>query len=261
MKLPAVSIDEFNQKLKREEIITQHNFETFFEVTIAEAKHFAIGPYYWLIPDQSNMTIIAASPNIGQLTPYSQEEWKSQDANFWVGTMHPDDRSFVIASLAMSIGIHESLPRARAEMVRINIYCRMLNANSKYGWVLMQFPKPMFNEMDKIISTFIMTTDLSHLHTHFSRMMSLIDTSNNENIYFATQVDSEALIPLDIPPISKREYELLQLMIKGLTTPQIAKSLFISYHTVENHKRNLRHKTNTKTSAELIDFVWRNNLI
>ena len=32
-------------------------------------------------------------------------------------------------------------------------------------------------------------------------------------------------------------------------------------HTVENHKRNLRHKTKTKTSAELIHYVWSNNLI
>ena len=50
-------------------------------------------------------------------------------------------------------------------------------------------------------------------------------------------------------------------MAKGLNSPEIAEKLFLSYHTVENHKRNLRQKTNSKTSAELINYVWSNNLI
>ena len=74
-------------------------------------------------------------------------------------------------------------------------------------------------------------------------------------------VDNKRLVSLDIPHISKRELEILQLMVRGLNSPQIAESLFLSYHTVENHKRNLRQKTKTKTAAELIDYVWRNNLI
>jgi DNA-binding CsgD family transcriptional regulator len=50
-------------------------------------------------------------------------------------------------------------------------------------------------------------------------------------------------------------------MVKGLNTPQIAAALNISYNTVENHKRNIRAKTNTKTSAELIHFVMNNNML
>ena len=50
-------------------------------------------------------------------------------------------------------------------------------------------------------------------------------------------------------------------MANGLNSPQISEKLFLSYHTVEKHKRNLRQKTSTKTSAELINYVWSNNLI
>jgi len=50
-------------------------------------------------------------------------------------------------------------------------------------------------------------------------------------------------------------------MAKGLKTPEIARELFISYSTVENHRKNLRVKTNTKTSSELMSFVIQNNLI
>lgn len=50
-------------------------------------------------------------------------------------------------------------------------------------------------------------------------------------------------------------------MISGYNTPQIAEKLFISYNTVENHKRNLRQKTNCKTSTELVYYVLKNSLI
>nr|WP_262896563.1 helix-turn-helix transcriptional regulator [Chryseobacterium endalhagicum] len=65
----------------------------------------------------------------------------------------------------------------------------------------------------------------------------------------------------ELPQLTKREKEILILIAKGYNTPEIAKILFISYSTVENHKSNLRRKTNTKTAAELIAFTIKYNLI
>ncbi|MBK6979809.1 MAG: PAS domain-containing protein [Cytophagaceae bacterium] len=261
MKLNPISIPEINQKFLRDEKLDVKKFEEELKPTIETISNFAIGPYYWLIPDQSNMTIVAASPNTQDLTPYRCEEWINKDVFFWFETMHPEDREFVASSLALSIELQESLPLEKAELVQMNIYLRMLDKDKNFRWVLMQFPKRLFNENGKVISTLILVTDLSHFPKNFSRMLTLIDASNKKSIFFATQVDNKKFISLDIPQISKRELEILQLMVRGLNSPQIAENLFLSYHTIENHKRNLRRKTNTKTTAELIDFVWRNNLI
>lgn len=260
MKLNPISIPEINQKFLRDEKLDVKKFEEELKPTIETISNFAIGPYYWLIPDQSNMTIVAASPNTQDLTPYRCEEWINKDVFFWFETMHPEDREFVASSLALSIELQESLPLEKAELVQMNIYLRMLDKDKNFRWVLMQFPKRLFNENGKVISTLILVTDLSHFPKNFSRMLTLIDASNKK-ASFATQVDNKKFISLDIPQISKRELEILQLMVRGLNSPQIAENLFLSYHTIENHKRNLRRKTNTKTTAELIDFVWRNNLI
>lgn len=261
MKLSPISILEVKEKFLREEKLDIKKFEEELKTTIDTISSFTVGPYFWLIPDQSNMTIVAASPNTQDLTPYSTEEWINKDVFFWFETMHPEDREFVASSLALSVELQESLPLEKAELVQINIYLRMLDKYKKFRWVLMQFPKRLYNENGKVISTLILITDLSHFPKNFSRMLTLIDASNKKSIFFATQIDNKKFISLDIPQISKRELEILQLMVRGLNSPQIAESLFLSYHTVENHKRNLRRKTNTKTSAELIDFVWRNNLI
>ncbi len=261
MDLKPVTVSEFKNLATRSLKLTENQCLDFFKNDIEIAKKYTIGPHFWLIPDQSEMKVGACSPNISHMTPFGHSEWLNQDFTFWLQNMHPDDREFAVASFALSMEVTQNAAREKAEMIQINIYIRMFDCMNKYRWVLIQFPRKMYDEKGKILSTFILITDLSHLSKSFSRMLTMMDSSNNENIIFATQVDNKNLIKLNLPQISKRELEILQLMARGQNSPQIAESLFLSYHTVENHKRNLRKKTSTRTSAELIDYVWRNNLI
>ena len=60
---------------------------------------------------------------------------------------------------------------------------------------------------------------------------------------------------------SKREREIIPYIADGLTSKQIADKLFISEHTVINHKRNMHNKSNTPNSAGLINFAFRHHLL
>jgi DNA-binding CsgD family transcriptional regulator len=260
MKLKPMLPHEFTNKMLRNNEKEKVDYATYFKPYIAQAVNFAVGPYFWFIPDQATMTIVAASENTRQLSPYKPHEWVGQDANFWSGNIHPDDRYYVLSASMLAAEINESYERERSDKMRINIYCRMLDANSAYRWVLIQFPNRYFNAENRIASTWIMITDLGHLKSNISHMMTVIDTSNNENQYFSVSLQSKEITPLDIPQITKREQEVLQLMARGLNSPEIAKELFISHHTVEQHIRNLRQKTGSKTSAALMSFVCKHNL-
>jgi DNA-binding CsgD family transcriptional regulator len=262
MDLESISIDEFNKKMTRQmEKEDKIDFENYFKPYIEQAKSFATAPYFWLIPNQENMKVVGASSNIRELTPYTKEEWLKEDSTFWINTFHPDDQGFLGAAITLAVKIQEEKPIEHVKGIRLNIYCRMLDENSKYRWVLIQFPERYFDKNGKICSTLIVTTDLSHFSFDFKCTMTIIDPSENEFKFFSASVNTQNIVPLNLAPISKREHEILLLMTKGLNSPQIAEKLFISYHTVENHKRNLRQKTNTKTSAELIHYFWSNNLI
>lgn len=57
-------------------------------------------------------------------------------------------------------------------------------------------------------------------------------------------------------PLTKREIEVLKLIIEGLTTPLISEKLFIANSTVETHRRNLIDKTGVANSKALI--TWGN---
>lgn len=262
MELNPITPSEFKNTLLRPKVVL--NLQAIlkcFEPYIKQAANFAVAPHCWLIPNQENMTLIAASDNIRLLTPYTKKEWINKDSFFWMNTIHPEDQGFVAASIAMMVKVQEAMTEKQADSIRINIYCRMLDANSKFRWVLIQFPKNYFNSMGQISSTLILTTDLSHLEIELKCKATVIDATNNKFNFFSTSHETQKLIPLNVPSISKREHEIIILMTKGLNSPEIAEKLFISYHTVENHKRNLRQKTKTKTSAELIHYIWSHNLI
>jgi DNA-binding CsgD family transcriptional regulator len=49
--------------------------------------------------------------------------------------------------------------------------------------------------------------------------------------------------------LSNREREVLRLVAKGLTAPQVAERLFLSVRTVENHLRSIYSKLNVSTRA------------
>lgn len=55
--------------------------------------------------------------------------------------------------------------------------------------------------------------------------------------------------------ITKREKEILKLIVEGYTSSEIAKILFISPRTVETHRSNLMNKLELKNTAALVRFA------
>ena len=62
--------------------------------------------------------------------------------------------------------------------------------------------------------------------------------------------------------ITRREREVLHLLIQGHTSTEIASKLFISPRTVDKHRTNLLKKLNLKNTASLVRFALeiKNNL-
>ncbi|MBT8234064.1 MAG: response regulator transcription factor [Saprospiraceae bacterium] len=65
----------------------------------------------------------------------------------------------------------------------------------------------------------------------------------------------------ELPKISRREKEVLALIMEEHTTQEIADQLFISLKTVESHRSNLLAKLNARNTAGLVRIAMENNLI
>ncbi|MBC8344187.1 MAG: response regulator transcription factor [Bacteroidetes bacterium] len=65
----------------------------------------------------------------------------------------------------------------------------------------------------------------------------------------------------DYKILSKREKEVLKLVIEGLSNSEIASKLFVSLRTVETHKTNILQKLQLKNTVELVKFALKHNLL
>ena len=63
------------------------------------------------------------------------------------------------------------------------------------------------------------------------------------------------------PKISRREKQVLQLIVQERTTGEIADELFISFGTVETHRRNLLVKLNARNTAGLVRVALEYDLL
>jgi DNA-binding NarL/FixJ family response regulator len=55
--------------------------------------------------------------------------------------------------------------------------------------------------------------------------------------------------------LTQREAEVLQLIARGLTNPQIADTLYVSTHTVKTHINRIFAKTRSQTRADAIEYA------
>jgi DNA-binding NarL/FixJ family response regulator len=62
-------------------------------------------------------------------------------------------------------------------------------------------------------------------------------------------------------PLTKREIEILKKIAEGNSNQEIANQLFISYNTVDTHRKNIMHKLSIKNTAGLVRYAIEKGLI
>lgn len=77
----------------------------------------------------------------------------------------------------------------------------------------------------------------------------LVSRSEASRAATAPEVDRSALLRLGI---SKREYEVLELIAQGLSNQEIADKLFVSTSTVKTHISNIYSKLDARRRTEAI---------
>jgi DNA-binding NarL/FixJ family response regulator len=61
--------------------------------------------------------------------------------------------------------------------------------------------------------------------------------------------------------LTKREQEVLEMVTEGLTTQEIAKKIFVSFDTVETHRRNIIQKFGARNTVDAVVKAMRMGMI
>lgn len=97
-------------------------------------------------------------------------------------------------------------------------------------------------------------------------LIACIHEAVNGQVTFSKEVKEIIARPAanawkDVPRLTKREKEILQLISDGETTVDIAARLSVSPLTIETHRRNLLQKFDVKNIAALIKIAVQQRLI
>ncbi|HOJ91599.1 MAG TPA: response regulator transcription factor [Saprospiraceae bacterium] len=132
----------------------------------------------------------------------------------------------------------------------------------------------MFNE-ESYVTEILRNGALGYILKNTGRieLVKAIETVNNGETYFSKDVTETIMGSLMkkpavkktssflVPKISRREKEVLQLIIKEHTTQEIADQLFISLKTVESHRSSLISKLNVRNTAGLVRAALEHKLL
>jgi DNA-binding NarL/FixJ family response regulator len=98
-------------------------------------------------------------------------------------------------------------------------------------------------------------------------LLAAIDALSIRRPYFSGAV-SETLLnrflatkPATPTTLTHREREVVQLIAEGKINKEISHILNISVKTVETHRASAMHKLKLRSSAELVRYAVRNNII
>lgn len=134
-----------------------------------------------------------------------------------------------------------------------NIYIVAITASDEISY---------FNEMIDAGAVGFLLKNITEIE-----LRKALDEILNGNMYFAKEF---LLIARQLNPsqtrkssiqLSEREKEVLRLICHGYSNQEIANELFLSYHTVDAHRRNLLTKTGAKNTASMIMTAFKEGLI
>ena len=79
-----------------------------------------------------------------------------------------------------------------------------------------------------------------------------LDDTVNEIVLNSVLKNGSEKVTSPFPTLSRREKDVLKLILDECTTQEIADKLFISFGTVETHRRNMLIKTGARNTAGLV---------
>ncbi len=94
-------------------------------------------------------------------------------------------------------------------------------------------------------------------------IVKAINSVYNGEYYFSDTIKEKIVAKFKTDSdnsLTKRELEIMKLIIQEHTTKEISKQLTISVNTVETHRKNLMKKLNIKTTIGLAKYAIENKL-
>jgi DNA-binding CsgD family transcriptional regulator len=168
---------------------------------------------------------------------------------FLLSNIHPEDQPWFLNFENKVTDFIQTLSIEQIPNYKIRYDYRIRKKSGENIRILQQVVTIQLEKDKGVLRTFGVHTDISHIKQEGTPVLSFIGL-NGEPSYIGVNVKN-IFSPSTIS-LTKREREVLALLIEGKKSEEISRLLFISKQTVDSHRKNLLKKTNCKNTAALI---------
>ncbi len=241
------------------EVAKNNSPESFsFELAIADQllNIFHAGNFYYYIFNCATAQIEFVSESVKNILGFNRADELTTE--YLVSNMHPDDQPFFFKFETKVVEFLLTLPPEKVMKYKMSYDYRVRKKNGDYIRILQQSLTIQSDENGAVIRVLGIHTDITNIKRDGTPALAYLGLDGEPDYYHTTEDNIVCLQPLtDV--FTKREKEVLKLLVKGKTSNEIANELFISKLTVDVHRRNLLRKANVTSAVELAIKVMQLN--
>jgi DNA-binding CsgD family transcriptional regulator len=207
---------------------------------------FQVGDYYYFVFNSVNASFEYLSPEVEKVLGYRVDQ---VDVPFVLSVMHPHDQPYFLNFENKAREFFTNLNVAQLPNYKMRYDFRLRCSDGRYIRLLQQTAALHWDEEGNVQRILGVHTDITHIKEHGAPVLSFIGL-DGEPSYI--NVDVTRIFPVPNDLLSRREKEVLGLLIDGKTSAEIAQGLGISEATVHTHRKNMLRKGGVSNSSQLI---------
>lgn len=218
---------------------------------------FLVGKSYFFISNIKNSSSGNFSQGTFDVLGYNPEEMSLEKM---LSMVHPADLPIIIGFESKVLEFFSILPVEKMFKYKVRYDFRMQHKHGHFVRLLQQVITIETDENGSIVKTMGIHSDITDLKKDGQPILSFIGLEG-EPTYENVQVDKKFSFLKTEERFSPREKEILNQLIQGKTSDNIAKELFISKETVNTHRRNMLSKCGVKNTIELVNLSVKNGWV
>jgi DNA-binding CsgD family transcriptional regulator len=210
-----------------------------------------------LIFDHVNFKVLHISDNVETIGGYSMEDFDNSDMLFILSLFSLDHFNFMYVWLKWAFDRHHKYGDS-LDLKQAMCGVKIKHKNGRMVRILIRHYTIETNEAGFPTLAAITLDDITHLmksDCYWGRIECGIESRQMHHII---STDKQPM-PHDI--LSDREKGVVQLLSEGKESKEIGKLLFISSHTVDNHRRNMINKLGVRDTTGLVQICRMTGII
>lgn len=207
---------------------------------------FQVGDHFHLVFNLVSIQVDMVSSDVKTVLGCQPSEFNIE---YLLNNIHPDDHPWFLNHENKAREFLTGLPVDKLIKYKMRHDFRVRKKDGNYIRILSQGMVFEHDENGLILRTLVVFTDITHLKPEGKPTLSFVGL-DGEPSYI--DVDVKEIFSVSKEFLSKREKQILLLIIEGKLSKEISEILHISKQTVDTHRNNMLAKNKLKNTSELI---------